>query len=434
MTNGSKGSAPHLLRSIGFFGVAVVALNGVIGAGIFALPAAITARAGALSPWLFLIVGALVITVVLTFAELASYFRDTGGPVLYTTQAFGKLTGFSAGWVLFLSRVTAYAANMTVMAKYLGAVVPFFATDLGRALFIIGVGGGLTWANYVGVRDGMRMLGVLTVMKLVPIVLLILLGLPYVTGETLLPATLPTIDDLGGTTLLLIYAYVGFESTTIISGEAKNPTRTLPVALVSTVVLIAVLYFLIVLVYISVLPDATGDQTLIDVGSALAGPVGALAITIAAVFSIGGNLASIMLAVPRLTFALSEQRLLPGWFGAIHERYATPGNSILFLGTLGVAFALTGTFAKLAVASSLMRLICYVLCILALPIIRRQATEAARAAAFRLRGGYTIPLVALLLCAWIMWQSAADAWLMTGILLLVGFGLYGWSHREASRT
>ncbi|MBT8131268.1 MAG: APC family permease [Gammaproteobacteria bacterium] len=431
MTREASGPAPQLLRNIGFFGIAIVALNGVIGAGIFALPAAITARAGALSPWLFLIIGALVITIVLTFAELASYFRNTGGPILYTTQAFGKLTGFSTGWILFLSRVTAYAANMTVMAKYLGAVVPFFATDVGRALFIIGVGGGLTWANYVGVRDGVRTLGVLTFLKLVPIVLLILLGLPYVTGDTLLPASLPTIDDLGGTTLLLIYAYVGFESTTIISGEAKNPTRGLPVALVSTVILIAVLYFLIVLVYISVLPDASSSQTLIDVGRVLAGPAGALAITVAAVFSIGGNLASIMLAVPRLTFALSEQRMLPGWFGAVHQRFATPGNSILFLGVLGVAFALTGTFAKLAVASSLMRLICYVLCIAALPAVRRKADEAAQAAAFKLKGGYLIPAIAMALCVWIMLQSASDAWLMTGILLLIGLGLYWLTGRES---
>lgn len=429
-TDGSTGKN-QLLRSIGFFGIAAIALNGVIGAGIFALPAAITARAGAWSPWLFLVIGVLIITVVLTFAELASYFRDSGGPVLYTTRAFGPLTGFSTGWIYFLSRVTAFAANTTVLATYLGAVIPWFATGTGRALLIIGVGAGLTWANYVGVRDGVRTLGVFTFMKLLPIVLLVLLGLPYVTADTLLPPNLPTIDDLGGTTLLLIYAYVGFESTTIVSGEAKNPTRSLPRALVATVAMIGILYFLIVLVYISVLPDADGTQTLIDVGHALAGPAGALVITLAAVFSIGGNLASIMLAVPRLTFALAEKRLLPPWFGAVHERFATPGNSILFLGTLGVGFALSGTFAQLAVASSLMRLICYVLCIAALPAIRRQADEAARAGAYRLKGGYAIPLCALLLCLWIMMQSASEAWLMTGILLLIGLTLYGLTRRKA---
>ena len=122
----------QLVRGIGFAGLIILVLNVVIGAGIFALPAAISARAGVLSPWLFLVVGLLVITIVLTFAELASYFKDSGGPVLYTTTAFGPLVGFSTGWLLFISRMTAFAANSTVMAVYLGAVWPWFAEGIGR--------------------------------------------------------------------------------------------------------------------------------------------------------------------------------------------------------------------------------------------------------------------------------------------------------------
>lgn len=418
-----------LLRAIGFLGLAVLALNSVVGAGIFALPAAIAERAGVLSPYLFLVVGVLVLTIVLTFAELSSYFRDSGGPVLFTTRAFGPLTGFSTGWLLFLSRMTAFAANSTVMALYLGDIFPWFADGVGRALLIVTIAGGLTWANYVGVRGGVRTLGVLTFLKLAPIVLLILLGLTHVTGGTLIPEALPVIDDVGGTTLLLIYAYIGFESTTIVSGEAKNPSRGLPRALVSTVALIGVLYFLIVLVYVAVLPEADGSATLVDVGRALMGPAGAIAITLAAFFSIGGNLASIMLAVPRLTFALGEERLLPKWFSTIHEKYATPANSILFLGVLGTAFAITGTFEQLAVASSLMRLIGYVLCIVALPFVRRQADEETRAQAYRVKGSPVIASIALGLSLWIASQSAAEAWLMTGGLLAGGLVLY-WLSRQ----
>jgi APA family basic amino acid/polyamine antiporter len=112
----------QLLRGIGYAGLIILVLNSVIGAGIFALPAAVSANAGILSPWLFLVVGLLAITIVLTFAELASYFKDSGGPVLFTTTAFGPLVGFSTGWILFISRMTAFAANTTVMAVYLGAV------------------------------------------------------------------------------------------------------------------------------------------------------------------------------------------------------------------------------------------------------------------------------------------------------------------------
>lgn len=424
----------RLLRGIGFIGVALIVLNSVIGAGIFALPAAVAAAAGVLSPWLFLACGLLIITVVLTYSELASYFRDSGGPVLYTTAAFGPLTGFTTGWIFFLSRMTAFAANTTVLVTYLGAIWAPVGEGFGRAALIVLICVTLTLANYVGVRDGVKTVGVFTFFKLVPLLLLILLGLPHVSGDILFPAELPRIDDLGGTTLLLVYAFVGFEAATITAGETSRPRRNLPRALVATVVGTGALYFLIVLVYISVLPGAGADgATLVDVGRKLAGPIGALVITATAVFSIGGNLASNMLTVPRLTFALAEQRLLPRWFGSVHEKYATPGNSILFLGALSLAFALTGSFVFLAAASSLTRLIVYILCIGALPIVRRDADADARKHAFHLRGGYTIPLIALALCVWLGLQSSMASWRITGILLLAGLLLY-WLAKYQRRT
>jgi amino acid transporter len=419
------GSKRQLLRGIGFVGVALIALNSVIGAGIFALPAEVAARAGVLSPWLFLACGLLIITVVLTYSELASYFRESGGPVLYTTAAFGPLAGFTTGWILFLSRMTAFAANANVMAIYLGAIRPEFAEGVGRAAVIVAVTAGLTYANYRGVRDGVRTVGFFTVFKIAPLLLLILLGLPYVSGNTMFPVGLPVIEDLGGTTLLLIYAFVGFEAATITAGETSRPRHNLPRALVTTIVGTGILYFLVVLVYVSVLPGA-GDSgaTLVDVGRELAGPLGAMFITAAAIFSIGGNLASIMITVPRLTFALAGERMLPQWFGAVHEKHLTPANSIMFLGAVSLVFALSGSFAWLAAASSLTRLVVYVLCIGALPVIRRRADEEARSRAFRLKGGYAIPVIALLLCFWIAAQSSSESWQLTGGMVAAGLVLY----------
>jgi amino acid transporter len=424
----------HLFRGISIMGAMLLVLNSVIGAGIFQLPASVYPEAGVWSPWLFLVIGILVITIVLTFAELASYFKDSGGPVLYTTTAFGPLAGFSTGWLLFISRMTAFAANTTVMAIYLGAVVPWFADGIGRMLLIVVVCGSLTYVNYVGVRAGVRMMAVITFFKLVPIALMILLGLQHVGVDTLIPSAMPAIDDIGGTTLLLIYAFVGFEGATIISGETKNPQATLPRALVSTTIIIAILYFLIVLVYISVVPDATdGSATLIDVGNELMGTAGFVLLTLGAFFSIGGNLSSIMLAVPRLPFAMAEERLLPRWFGHVHEKYATPSNSILVLGGLGLVFALSGSFTWLAAASSLTRLISYVLCIGALPVIRNRATPEEHAAAYRLKGGYTIPLAALALCLWIGAQANARSWIVTGSLLALGLVLYALAAKRRER-
>ncbi len=422
---GGQDPGGQLIRDIGFFGASLLVLNGMIGAGIFALPATIAANAGVLSPWLFLGVGLLFITVVLTFAELASYFRESGGPVLYTTYAFGPLAGFNTGWILFVSRMTAFAANTNVMVIYLGSLVPWVSQGAGRALLIVLVCGSLTLANVLGVRDGARTVAGFTLLKLTPLVVMIILGLQYVGADTLLPADLPTIDDLGGTILLLIYAFVGFEQAVITAGETKNPRRNLPRALVLTILATGLLYFLITLVYVSVLPGGGGEgQTLVDVGRVLAGPAGALAITLAAVFSIGGNLAAAALTVPRLTFALARESLLPRWFGRVHRKYATPHNSILLLGGLATLLALTGSFVYLAVASTLARLIAYMLCIAALPVIRERADAEARANAFRLRGGYAIPLIAMGLCLWIAAQSKPEAWMLIGALLMAGLVLF----------
>jgi APA family basic amino acid/polyamine antiporter len=434
MTASSERPAAHLKRDIGIFGASFLALNAMIGAGIFALPGKVAVNAGLLSPWLFLAVGALFITVVLTFAELSSYYDNTGGPVLYASDAFGPLAGFSTGWAIYLSRMTAFAANANVMAVYLASLHDLFSSDIARAAIITFATVGMTWANIAGVRDGVRTMAVFTFLKVTPLILMILLGLQYVTGATLLPGGPLIVEELGGTTLLLIYAYIGFETVAVTAGETANPRTTLPKAFLGTMLATALLYFMIVLVFVAIVaPDEYSRATLVDVGRSLAGPAGAVAITLAAVFSIGGNLASSMLAAPRIIFSMAENRMLPSWFGHIHSKFATPDRSILLMGAMALFMALTGTFAKLAIASSVLRLLGYIVCIASLPAIRRNADAGARARAFRLKGGYAIPVIALMICFWLLSQSEQDSWIAVVTLLAVGWLFYALERWAQSR-
>lgn len=417
-------SEAHLKRDIGFFGAAFLVLNAVIGAGIFALPGKVAVSAGLFSPWLFLIVGVLFLSVVLTFAELSSYYERTGGPVLYATDAFGPLAGFGTGWLIYLARMTAFAANANVMAAYLASLSDLFASDMARIAIISFVTVGLTWANLRGVKDGIRTMGVFTVFKIVPLLLLVLLGLQHVTGATLIPGDFH-VDQIGDTTLLLIYAYVGFETIGVTAGETSRPQRTIPAALVRTVIGTGVLYFLIVLVFISVISaENYADATLVDVGRVLAGPVGAITITLAAVFSIGGNLAGSMLAAPRLIFSLAENRLLPQWLAHINQKHSTPDRAILVMGGMALVLGLSGNFVDLAIGSSVVRLLGYIICIASLPIIRKKATPEAKERAWRLPGGYAIPLLALVVCMWLVAQSEGKDWIKVSMLLGIGVVLY----------
>ncbi len=414
-----------LRRDIGIFGASFLALNAMIGAGIFALPGRVAVNAGLLSPWLFLVIGALFITIVLTFAELSSYYDQTGGPVLYASDAFGPFAGFSTGWAIYLSRMTAFAANANVMATYLASLHDVFASDLARGTIITTVTVGLTWANVMGVRDGVRTMAVFTFLKVTPLVLMILLGLQHVTGATLIPGGPVFFDGIGDTTLLLIYAYVGFETLGVTAGETSQPRRTLPKAYVGSMLGTSLLYFFVVLVFVSIIPaDSYEGATLVDVGRTIAGPLGAIVITMAAVFSIGGNLSGSILAAPRITFSMAEKRMLPTWFGHVHARFATPVRSILFMGSMALILALTGSFVKLALASSVVRLLGYIICIASLPSIRRNADAAARQKAFRLKGGYTIPVIALGVCFWLLLQSKQESWIAVLILLGIGWTFY----------
>ena len=423
----------RLRRDIKTLGAAFLVLNGLIGAGIFALPAVLFARAGSFSIWLFLIIGLLMIAVVLTFAELASYFSETGGPVVYARRAFGAFAGFQTGWLLYLSRLAAIAANTNVLVLYLGFLVPQVAGGWLRIITILVLTLALTVINVVGIKKAIRALDILTVLKVAPLLVMIGIGLGHVTRDTLYPGALPEIDGLGTTVLLLLYAFIGFEGALLTAGETANPKRTLPRALVLTVVGVTLLYFLIQLVYVAVAADGAADEApLVAVGRVLAGPAGALVISLAAIFSLAGNLTNAVINAPRLTFALARDGSLPRWFSHVHDRFSTPDRSILLVGALTFILAVSGTFVWLAVASTLSRLLVYAVCIAALPFIRREMRARDRAAGFRPPGGWLLPGVGLVLCLWAAAQSAADAWMFLAALMAVGIALYGLARRRAA--
>lgn len=420
-----------LKRDISLLGAAFLVLNGLIGAGIYALPATMAEQAGLFSPWLFVIVGLMMIMVVLTFGELSSYFKDTGGPVLYADTAFGPLVGFQTGWLLYLGRMTALAANANVLVTYAAYLMPDMAGDIFKPVALVLLCAGLTAINVVGVKKAMGVINILTFLKLLPILMLIGLGLGHVSADRLLPSELPELANMGGTALLLMYAFIGFEGAVVTAGETKNPRSALPKALILTVVAITVLYFLIQLTYVSVMQGQPGGGSapLVEMGRVLAGSWGALVIICAAIFSVGGNLTSVMVTAPRMTFAMAEEGSLPRWFGKIHPRYATPSHSIIFFGLITGALAVSGSFYWLAIISSLARMVAFAVCILSLPVIKKKASAEMRAHAIGLPGGYVIPFLGLILCVWAAFQSSADAWMLLLPMMAAG-GLLYWAAKK----
>jgi amino acid transporter len=363
----------RLRKEISQLGFGAIALNGTIGAGIFALPAIAVALAGLFSPWIYVACGLLIMAIVFVFARVASYFQNTGGPVVYATEAFGPFIGFQTGWLLTLSRAAAFAANAHLMVTYAGW---FWSPLTDGTVHTIVVGLVcilLTGINVIGIRQGMLAIFALTVLKLLPLVLLVFLGISQTNPEIFTSAEIPPLDSLGETMLIIFYAFVGFESAVVPAGEARNAKRDIPLALVRTILAITIFYFLIQVVTISVAPGIEGSKTpLADVAGILMGTMGAAILTMGAVFSISGNCMASMLSAPRMLYAMGHLGSLPAWFGEVHPRFHTPAKSIYFYALFTIVLALSGGFVWLAAMSTVVRLMVYVLCIATLPVLNRK--------------------------------------------------------------
>ncbi len=402
-----------LKRDIGFFGSAFLSFNGVVGAGIFALPEKLYSQFGAFSPFLFPLFGLLVLVIALPFARIAALHPVSGGPVVYAA-AFGRTAAFQAGWIYYVARAAALAANTTVLVTYLGRWWPALLDPLPRGAVILAVCGLLTLINVVGVRRAVRVLDALTLLKAAPLMLVAVLGLAMTGGAIEPPGPPPPLTQLEAAALLILYAFVGFENSVVPAGETADARRTIPRALIATIVATAGLYFLVQLSYVAVMtPGQGGDAPMIAFGAALMGPAGAVLLTAAAIFSLLGNVSGGMTGTTRATYAMGRDGLLPAWFGRVSDRYATPANSILFMGGLIALLALSGSFVWLAVVSTLARMIVYALSIAALP-------KASRGEALRPLM-WLMVVAALMVCAWAAFQSDWKAW--STLLGLAGLGL-----------
>lgn len=402
-----------LKRDIGFLGSAFLSFNGVVGAGIFALPAVLYSQFGDFSPWLFPLFGLLVLLVAVPFGRVAAHHPLSGGPVVYAA-VFGPAASFQAGWIYYVARATALAANANVLVIYLATLWAPLAEGVARAATIITVVLAVTMLNVCGVKRAVGVLKALTLLKAAPLLFVAVLGLIVAGGSIAAPVALPPLGELEAAALLIFYAFVGFENSVVPAGETTDPQRTIPRALVATIVATAVLYFMVQLSFVAVMErGAGGEAPMVAFGIALMGPAGGLLLTAAAVFSLLGNINGGMTGTTRTTFALGRDGLMPAWFAKVSERFATPANSILFMGGLIAVLALTGSFVWLAVISTLARMIVYSISIASLA-----KKEQGRPLI------WLMIVAALGVCAYAAVQTPWASWLTLLSLIAAGSVLY----------
>ena len=418
-----------LVRGIRRWDLVAICINGIIGAGIFGLPSKVYALIGTYSIIAFVVCALVVALIILCFAEVSSRFEGTGGPYLYAREAFQPAVAFEIGWLIWLVRVTAFAANCNLLINYLSFFWMQATAPLWRASIIVLVIAMLALINVLGIRQAAIVSNIFTVGKLVPIVIFIAVGLFFLNPQAYVPGPGPTTAAFSKSVLLLIYAFTGFEMATIPAGEVKDPQRNLPRALLIAIFVVAVLYIGIQIVCVGTLPElAESQKPLADAGSHFLGTAGGAIISAGAIVSIIGNLNILLLAGSRLSFAMAEQKQLPAFIGIIHTKFFTPYVSILITAALMLLLTLKTSFVAALTISAIARLVTYGATCLALPVFR--ASREAPPAAFRLPGGTIIAILSLLLIVWLLSSAGAEAKaaaLAAGVGLLIYFGYWLYS-------
>ncbi|MDQ3230130.1 MAG: APC family permease [Pseudomonadota bacterium] len=425
-----------LMRGIGRASLVALFINSVIGAGIFGLPGKVHALLGPYALLAYVACALLVLLVVMCFAEVGSRFERTGGPYRYAYETFGPVVGFQVGWLVWLTRVTAFAALCNLLLEYLAHFWPTATTPMWRALLVTSVVAVIAAVNVRGVRPAALVANAFTIGKLVPLVLFVAVGLFFIEPLRLQPTTTPATADFSAAMLLLVFAFTGFETATVPAGEVREPRRNLPFAILAAMAVIMPLYVLVQVVCIGTLPElANSTRPLADAAARFAGSSGAAFITVGALVSISGTLSGILLAAPRLLFAMAEQGQLPRVLAATHARFNTPHVAIGVTSLAVLVLTLSGSFLTAVAISTITRLLTYAATCAALPVLRRRehrGESGVAAPTFRVPGGTVTVAVALLVIAWLLSQGSAREVRDVAIAMALGFVLL-WLGRRTQR-
>lgn len=415
----------RLIRALGVWGLAAGIINVTIGGGIFRLPSAAATQLGTAAPMAYVVCAVAMGLIVLCFAEAGSRVDLTGGPYAYVEVAFGPFVGFLAGVMLWVVGTLALSAVTALFADSLGALVPALSGGGARIVLLVAVLGMYAAINVAGIRQGSAVNAVATVAKLLPLLLLVIVGVFAIKGGNLAWTDAPAAGDVARASAVLIFAFAGIESALVPSGEVKDVARTVPRAILMAMLGITLLYVAIHLVAQGILGAAlAGHPTpLAEAAGRVMGPTGRTLLLVGASISMFGYVGGMTLAVPRALFALGRDGFLPRALATVHPRHRTPHVAIWTQAALVLVLALTSGFEALAILANLATLLLYAACCLAAWELRRKNVRAG-GIPFKVPGGAVVPFLALGAIAYLLTSIKLNEWAMAGAVLVISAILY----------
>lgn len=425
-----------LKRSLGAKSIAINVINLTIGAGIFVLPSKVYESLGNASVLAYLLCGVLIFMIMLCFAEVGSRVTRSGGAYAYVESAFGPFFGFiTSNLYWFGFGLISDAAIINAMAEMLGTVFPLFQQLYIKGLFFFFTFALLAYINVLGVQHGSRLVEFITFAKLLPLVLLIIVGWTTVSVPNLTWSEWPDLQQLGEASLVLFFAYGGAEAALTVSGEIKNPGRTVPLGILWGISIVVLIYIVIHLITQGILGDNMllyKDAPLAQTANEVFGPVGTYLILACAAVSIWGAISGDVLTMPRFIFAASKDKLYPPFLSKVHPKYATPFWAIIVYASLGFAFSMSGGFKQLAILSSSAILITYLAVVMS-AIKLKIDEQTVNGNGFVIKGGYTIHLIAMSTIIWFLSHlTFVELWAI--VLALAAFSFIYWVNKSFKRN
>lgn len=374
-----------LVRAVGPLGLAATLISTIVGAGIFAVPGELAACMGAWAPLAFVGCAVAIGAVAICFAEGGSRIPTSGGAYGYVEAAFGPLTGYVAGTLLWLGDVLACGGVAAALADAVASVLPVTVRTPVHAAVIVGVIGGIALINIGGVERGARLVGLATLMKVLPLVVFVSAGAWAVHRVNFAIPAEPGTQGLGRAMILALFVLTGMEVALSASGEVRKPAQTIPRALAIALGFVVVLYVGIQIVAQGILgPALAHSASPLPDAMARLSPALRVLLLAGAAASMFGWISGDLLATPRMLFAFARDGMLPRALGRVHPRSHAPYVAILCYAGVAMALALTGTFAELAVLATLASSVLYIAgCAAAWKLARNGVADAGEPLKFR---------------------------------------------------
>jgi len=420
-----------LPRVLGFWDIIGIIVGGVIGSGIFIVPADVAREVQA--PLLILAVwvvgGLLSYFGALSSSELGAAYPHAGGIYVYLREAYGSLLAFLFGWTLFLVIDSGAIATLAVAfsTSYLTHFIKL--TPWEAKLISVGLIAFLVIVNYIGVKAGAALQNFLTIIKFAALVGIC--GVVFILGKgnasNFVTPPLPHLSfgllgPFGVALVATLWAYKGWEAATYSAGETKKPERNLPLGLLVGTLICIIIYVLTNLAYLYVIPSGTmanSPKIASDAMNLVIGPVGASIIAFIILFSIAGAANATVMTSPRVYFAMARDGLFFQKVAEVHPRFLTPHFSIVAIGVWSAILSISGTFEQLFTYVIFGEWVFFGLTVAAVIILRKKKPDLPRP--YKTWGYPVTPIIFCLAAVFISLNSLINAFgsAFRGLLIIL---------------